>query len=250
MGDAASAVDNYAEALQYFDRAAEHCTEPGRLASKQATAYFYLGRYRDAERYYRCVLESSTPTEDQAAAHFNIGTTLLYATNGADGARLAEALGHFQQCLRLEPADSPLRRNCRHNFELTKLLWKQVSGSAALPPSPEAPGAEHTPGAGTTNPMGADDPHGARGAAANGKGTRKDGTPRNGVEPQSVGTGAAAEPGAGQRLLQIPEAEQQQPLAAAEARELVRQASARIARERRALHKNSMSGDNRAYPDW
>lgn len=246
QGDAALAANEYAEALGHFERAAETSADPARLAFKQATAYFHMGRYRDAERFYRCVLESETANGRRTQAYYNLGTTLLYASDGRDSMRLAQAIQNFRRCLQAQPQDQQLLANARVNLELAKLLWKQSSRGGEPPPesdSPENGSADPKP----PDKNGSDSSTGT-GSPGNADGSRTGVLPGNAAD--TTGTNRAEAPGAARQPIHIPESEQLQPLSPAEARELLRQAGQRIARERRSMQKAAAGGSSRSYPDW
>src|SRR5260221_14382279 len=67
-GNAAFADENYAEAARCYARAEERGTEPGRVAFNHGAALFRMGKYRDAERLFRCAVESAAPPDRRAKA--------------------------------------------------------------------------------------------------------------------------------------------------------------------------------------
>src|SRR5262249_42540299 len=90
--EAAFAAGQYLEADFLYSRAEEISAEPGRTAYNHGVAFFQLGRYRDAERLFRCSLESTSDPDRKSRAWFNLGTSMLYASDGKDANRLAEAM--------------------------------------------------------------------------------------------------------------------------------------------------------------
>src|SRR5262249_45174765 len=98
-------------------------------------------RFREAERLFRCAVEGEAPSERRARALFNLGTSLLQASDGRDAARLTEAADCFVRCLRSPGLDGTLAADARHNLELAKLMWRRIPTSDAPPPEtdPTAP---------------------------------------------------------------------------------------------------------------
>jgi tetratricopeptide (TPR) repeat protein len=244
QGDASLAAGNYKEAIGAFEAAAETSIHPSRLAAKKGVAYFHIGRYRDAERAFASAVEGAVDADALARAYFNLGTTLLFSSEGQDAVRLADAIRHLRRSLQLSANHEELRFDAGHNLELAKLLWKRANKDGSPPPEPESKSSD-----GDTNrqPENQGTERGAPGKSNGATGANtsnnKDGTPMGSA-------GSSTVPGAGRQPVHIPESEQYQPLSPAEARELLRQASERIARERRALQKGAANGGERGYPDW
>src|SRR5262249_41274225 len=61
LGNTAFADENYAEAIRCYAHAQDRDTEPGRVAFNYGSALFRMGKYRDAERQFRCAVESVGP---------------------------------------------------------------------------------------------------------------------------------------------------------------------------------------------
>src|SRR5262245_16622105 len=76
---AAYAAGRYDEAARLWEQAEGRATDPGRIAFNKAAALFHQGRYRDAERAYRCVLDNPLHAFRKARSHYNLGTCLLLA---------------------------------------------------------------------------------------------------------------------------------------------------------------------------
>jgi tetratricopeptide (TPR) repeat protein len=249
-GNAAFADENYAEAVRCYAHAEERGTEPGRTAFNHGAALFRMGKYRDAERLFRCAVESAAPPDRRAKALYNLGTCLLQSSDGKDARRLAEAVDCFTRCLKVPGLSEAAAADMRHNLELAKVLWRAVRGGSAAPPEndtssgdddrpPDKP-PENNPGSDPGSQPGTPDP----------RGTERIGpTPGQGVGPKPTPVPNQPQPGAGQ-MSPIPADQQMQPLPPREARELLRQAGERILRERRALQRASTPAEAKGYPDW
>src|SRR5205823_2794396 len=133
-GNAAFADENYAEAVRYYAHAEERGAEPGRLAFNHGAALFRMGKYRDAERLFRCAVESTAPPDRRAKALYNLGTCLLQSSDGKDARRLGEAVDCFTRCLKVPGLSDAAAADMRHNLELAKVLWRVVRGGSAAPP--------------------------------------------------------------------------------------------------------------------
>src|SRR5262249_22266332 len=124
QANAAFAAGRFDDAAHLYARAEERTTEPGRVAYNAGVAYFNLGRYREAERLFRCALDSGAQSR-RARALYNLGTCLLFSSEGRDATRLGEAIRYFDQCAESQ-ADSALVADARHNLELAKQLWRRI----------------------------------------------------------------------------------------------------------------------------
>jgi Ca-activated chloride channel family protein len=252
QANAAFAAGRFDEAVQLYARAEERSAEPGRVAYNAGVAYFNLGRYREAERLFRCALESSAAdaraSNRRGRALYNLGTCLLFASEGRDATRLAEAIRSFDQCAETD-GDSALRIDARHNLELAKQLWRRIKSEA---PPPESDPQSPPDSSRNEDPDRTD---------SNDPGKGPDGQGRPGMTGQPVPvpggndgqkptpTDANPGPGAGGSMSPLTSDEQSKPLPPDEARELVRRAAERIARERRALQRAGAE-EIRPYPDW
>jgi|GEM_PF-1538171 len=248
-GDIAFAASNYADALRCFETAAATTTEPGRLALKQAAACFHLGRYRDAERHFRSALETEQDAERRAEIQFNLGTALLFLSDGKDPVRLADAIRSLDRSAKSESSNEQLLHDARHNLELAKLFWKQVNQNDPPPPETEPKGGDSSTGSDAPEKRDGSESGSSPGSPGGNTGSRLVPAPGS-ADARPAGANGPTSPGAAQQPVHIPESEQSQPLSPAEARELLRQASERIARERRSLQKGAAAKEVRNYPDW
>jgi len=250
LGNTAFADENYAEAVRCYAQAQDRDTEPGRVAFNYGSTLFRMGKYRDAERQFRCAVESTGPRDRLARSLYNLGTCLLQSSDGKDARRLAEAVDCFARCLKLAGLSAEAAADARHNLELAKVLWRAARGTSAAPPEndtshgdddrpPDKP-PETNPGNDPGSQPGTPDPRGNDQAVP---------TPGAGVGPKPMPVANQPHPGAGQ-MSPIPADQQAQPLPPREARELLRQAGERIIRERRALQRAAAGTEARGYPDW
>ncbi|MFL5341784.1 MAG: tetratricopeptide repeat protein [Gemmataceae bacterium] len=250
-GNEAFADARFDEAAKCYAAAEDASGEPGRVAFNHGVALFNLGRYRDAERLFRCALESESAADRRARSLFNLGTSLLHASDRRDARRLVEAGDCFSRCLKIPSLDESLAADARHNLELSKLLWRRIRSSESPPPEsdPTANNDETNPGTkppetGNTND-GSSDRRGQGGPGNDRTAT----VPTQADGPKPVPTNDAPPPGAG-RHAPISEDDQMKPLPPQEARELVREAVDRVQRERRALQRAGAGSDVRPYPDY
>lgn len=72
--------------------------EPAKASIREALgiAYFRLGRWQDAEREFRAIVEELSPTDDYA--HYALGRALERQ------GRIAEANGHYKLASSMDPA--------------------------------------------------------------------------------------------------------------------------------------------------
>ena len=97
QGNAAFARGEFLEAADLYAQAEERIPDPGLAAFNEATAFYQLGRYREAELYYRrCREDAEGPR--LARLLFNLANCLVQQGQGSNAARLREAIGLYQQC--------------------------------------------------------------------------------------------------------------------------------------------------------
>jgi len=249
-GNDAFADARFDEAAKCYAAAEENSSEPGRVAFNHGIALFNLGKFRDAERLFHCALESESPPERRVRALFNLGTSLLHASDGRDARRLAEAADYFARCLKMPGIDEALAADARHNLELAKLLWRRIRGSDAPPPESDPTANSDDPNSNSRPPETGSSDTSTDKTGAGGPGNERMGqVPTQTEGPKPVPTDESPPPGAGHHA-PIPEEDQLKPLPPQEARELLRQAGERIQRERRALQRAGTGSEVRPYPDY
>jgi tetratricopeptide (TPR) repeat protein len=247
-GNSAFQAGRYEEAIRCYAAAGERSHDPGRVAHNHAVALFNVGRYRDAERLFRCQLESTGNADSRTRAFYDLGTCLLHAADGRDANRLAEAIDLLTRCTKIAGGDESLQANAHFNLEFAKQQWRRIRTDAPPPPErdPDANNDSAKPDQPDRNP--GNEP-GNQTGAPNGGGTPR-AIPQPGAAegPQPIPT-PDRPPGAG-TMSPIPDDEQLKPLPPNEARELLRQAGDRIVRERRALQRAGALSGSRSFPDW
>ena len=248
LGNQAFLAGRYDEAARCYEKALERSREPGRVAHNQAVSLFNTGHYREAERLFHCELESSVAAAHRVRAFYDLGTCLLHAAEGRDANQLAEAIYYLTQCVRLGVADIDLEKSAKFNLELAKQQWRKIRADAPPPSEHDPNSKEENSKPQATDQTNSEEPGGQPGVA-NGAGSPR-AVPRPGGHDGSDPSPAAERPPGAGSMSPISDEEQLKPLPPAEARELLRQASERIARERRALQRASASPEQRTYPDW
>jgi len=122
-GNEAMQREDFENALQLYQQAEEHSTDPGLIAFNEATAYYRLRDFRQAENHYRMTLgDTAIPEQRRAKAFFNLGDCLVEQAGAKDAKLLREAIRCYEHCLDAKPDDG-LRSDATHNLELAKLLW-------------------------------------------------------------------------------------------------------------------------------
>jgi Ca-activated chloride channel family protein len=239
QANAAFAAGRFDEAVRLYTKAEERTSEPGRVAYNAGVAYFNLGRYREAERLFRCALDSHDESR-RARALYNLGTCLLFSSEGRDATRLAEAIRCFDQCV-------DLGEDARHNLELAKQLWRQIRSDSPPPESdPQSPNDPNRPDD-PTKPDDNDPGKGPDGAGRQGRGQPMP-VPGSADGAKPTPTDANPGPGAGSPS-PLTKDEESKPLPRDEALRLLHSAEDRITRERRALQRGA-ADEVRGYPDW
>jgi tetratricopeptide (TPR) repeat protein len=249
-GNTAFDDGRFAQAVECYQKAEDVGDQPGRVAFNHGVALFQQGKYRDAERFFRCALESEAPPGRKARALYNLGTCLINVAEGKDAERLAEAISCFHRCLNGGALPEDLLTDSRINLELAKLLWRRVRNG-------DSPPADHNPAENQDQPSpdrppesGLPDEAGQQRGGPDGSGGRRLAPGQSGPGgAQPTPTNQGPPPGAG-HTQPIPDSEQAKPLPPNEARELIRLADERIRRERRALQRSPAPGEGKNYPDW
>jgi tetratricopeptide (TPR) repeat protein len=244
-----------AEAAEKLYAAAEERTaDPGLVAFNKAAVLFGRGDYRDAEVHYARVLEDRACPPDRAAkAWFNRGTCLL--RRGGTVYVYRTSVACFERCLDMNPVDSTLTADARHNLELAKLLWAEANKKAANPanpnidPPPEEDrdnrlpppgGLDQQPGAPEQGP-GSEGSHGLQPTPQPTPVPNVRGTP-NKTDRQTAGNSA--------NLEALKDQDQVQPLPPEDTREYLRRTNERLQRERRGQLRALYGPDRPGVRDW
>ncbi len=234
----------FADAEALYRRAAERTTQPARVAYKAGLALFQLGQYRDAEQQFRAAAASSSG-EARVDALYNLATTLLHRSAGADRRLIEEAITQFDAALR-QTNDEARRDDVRTNLELAKLLRLQTADPPQSQPNDQGRSV-------MAGPSG-DRPSTQETVEERSSTRRGDGEP-NRVETSSpfgqIGSDRADEqpmPGATREIPRTA-SELLAPMSPQEARAQVLQALQRIDRQRRLLTRPRIE-EAQSYPDW
>ncbi len=142
QGNAAFLRGDYLAALACYERAEPDALDPGLVAFNQAAALSRLGRFAEAEDFYRRSLEDATgPRRVQAL--YGLGNALAeqgrrLPVSSAAAEKLTEAVASFGRCLEL----SPYEADARHNLALAQRWLVNVKTElAARPPPSDGSGA-------------------------------------------------------------------------------------------------------------
>lgn len=253
-GDEAFAAGQFEAALGDYAQAAERGTDPGRAAFNQGVALYQLGRFREAERQFRCALDDAAlpagadagePARRRGRALYNLGNCLLQESGGRSAGLLRDAVACFELCLadgRLEPE---LVIDTRHNLELAKLLWAEARRVAAaggresdeLPPNDRPPPPrEPPPGGNGPGDMGNQQQPGGPGQPADGNAAGRQPGPQSPL------------PGQG-NLPPVPDSDELQQLTPEDLQAHLRAAAERIVQERQTRIRRPVSAPE-TVRDW
>jgi tetratricopeptide (TPR) repeat protein len=248
QGNEAFARGEFNKALDLYTRAEERTTDPGLIAFDKAAALYQLGRYRDAELHYRRCREDATGFR-RARLLYGLGNCLVQQAQGTDAALLDQAIDFYEECLRETDAETTLLADARHNLELAKLLRLQAKPSkeGRNPPesdrNPEAPPPDRK---GPDAQQGDDsDPSARKQGVMGEQAPGEKGDPRAKPTP----TDQPPPPGKG-NLPPLPDDDELTKLAPEDAREHLRRAAQRIARDQQEHRQRSASAPSRTALDW
>jgi tetratricopeptide (TPR) repeat protein len=225
-GNTEFAHENFAAAVDWYSRAEDSAPDPGLVACNEAAALYHLGRYREAELHYRDAREEATGVR-LARLLYSLGNCIVQQAQDRDAARLREAMGFYELCMQQAAADAALITDARHNLELARLLW--LKAKAARHDS-------NNPDQGNEDEQARDpDDAGLRGDSLRALDGHGQAQPLSGVRPDrgstSNDTGQPPPPGKG-NLPTLPDSDDLTPLSPEDAAEHLKQATARILRER------------------
>jgi tetratricopeptide (TPR) repeat protein len=108
-----------------YARAEERTDDPGLVAFNEASVFYQLGRYREAELHYRRCREDAQGTR-RARLLYNLGNCLVQQARNQDLKRLREAIELYEQSLQDRDLDTGLTADVRHNLVLARLLLLQA----------------------------------------------------------------------------------------------------------------------------
>lgn len=248
-GNAAAGRGDIGVAAELYAAAAERTADPGLVAFNRAALLARQGRYGEAEALYaRALDDRECPPARAARGWFDRGTCRLRAASTAAGFRAA--VGHFERCLDLDPADEALKADARHNLELAKLLWAEANAKAAKPETPNEPLREDFPEP-PQPPPGGQEPDRQTGDAADGQsGPNGKQAVRPGQGNDGRPEGSRPEAGNNPGLEVVQDAGAAEVRSAEDARERLRQADRRMRAERKALQRALAGPDRPGVRDW
>jgi tetratricopeptide (TPR) repeat protein len=244
QGNAAFAREDYDAAEKLYTEAEARSTDPGLVAQNKAAALYRLGRYAEAERYYRLCLQDATG-ERRARVLYGLANALVQKASSRDARALREAVGRYEQCLQQEGADAELLGNARHNLELAKLLWLQAKDIKNPNDSTDPDRSDQDPKLPDTAQR-----HG-NGSQEPGPGMRRPGErePAKSEGQQANPTDEHPSPGVG-NLETVPDKAEVLPGSAEETRTQLREAATRILRERRDYQQMSAKLPASEVKNW
>jgi tetratricopeptide (TPR) repeat protein len=245
QGNGAVARQKYAEAVKLYEQAEGQATDPGLVAFNEGVAFYQQGDYARAEAQFRLARQDATGRR-RVWADYDLAANLIQAAGDRDAAKLAEAIGLLEECLRNDETDERLAANARHNLELAKLLWLQAKArpnpQKDKPPDEENPQPPPPPKPQPNQQPGGDDGTGGKqGLGQNERGQQ------DGQKPAQ----ADGQPAPGEGTLPvIPDREELVPMSREEAEAHLRQATERVMQEGRAHRRGSVRVPSGKVRDW
>lgn len=137
----AFARQDYAAAIEQFDRVQPQLADPGIAAFNRAAARYRLGQFAEAAADYRSVLgDAAIPPERRQRAWYDLGNSLLHQAKNVDRRLLEEAIASYKECLK-EASDEALRADAIHNSDLALRRLRKLLPNDTPPgtdPNPQA----------------------------------------------------------------------------------------------------------------
>jgi len=237
-----------AKARKLYDSVADTTDDPGLVAYNRGRTEFESGNLLAAELWFqRCTEDSEASADRRAKALYNWGICLL--TRGSNATVYRTAIVCFRQAADTPGTTSQLRTDALNNLELAKWLWIQARAKETKPPKagdvpPEAPPEQQQ--APPPPPM--QEPGGeSPGQQRNANGAQVGETVK---QPQTapIETSQKA-PGAGSKPVFLDPA-RTEPLTTEQARQLLKDSTERIARDRRTTARLVAGPDRPHVRDW
>jgi hypothetical protein len=129
-GNEAFEARDYSRAIELYEQAEVHATDPGLIASNKAAAFYQLALtargaqqrewFHRAEQQYRCALEGAEELR-RLRANFGLAGSLVQGRPD-NVAALTRAVACYRQCLASPALEASQAANVRHNLEIAKLL--------------------------------------------------------------------------------------------------------------------------------
>jgi hypothetical protein len=144
-GNEAFEARDYSRAIELYEQAEVHATDPGLIAMNKAAAFYQQAQiargaqqrqwFHRAEQQYRCALEGA---EEPRRLRASFGLAGSLSQGRPDNvASLTRAIACYRECLASPALDEPLAANVRHNLEIAKLLLlraREKPGQQEKPP--------------------------------------------------------------------------------------------------------------------
>jgi hypothetical protein len=245
-GNAAFQRQDYASALALYEKGETAATDPGQVAFNEAAALYKLGRYRLAERHYRCALEDALGRR-QALARYGLANCLVRQGDELGSKALQEAIDLYDQCRAATDLDPDLATDIRHNLELAKLLWLEAKARPTDQSGEEEGDQSQRPPTDPSNPRPQPGDYEPPTGRPDSHGDRLPVKPEPGKQPGPGDQQPA--PGKG-NLQPIPDTTELTPLTPEDAAVHLRDAAARIARERNEHRHQGVKPVAPGVKDW
>ena len=143
QGNAAAGREDYPKALELYEQAEERTTDPGQIAFNEGVVLYRDGKFAQAEMHFRLARQDATGRRQMWAA-YDLAASLVQDAGDSDAAKLTEAIGLLEECLRHEEVDEGFAADVRHNLELAKALWVKAK-ARAVPPNDKPPPDQEDP---------------------------------------------------------------------------------------------------------
>jgi tetratricopeptide (TPR) repeat protein len=242
-GNAAFERGDYAAAVDCYTRAEERITDPGLVAFNQAAALYRLGRYREAELHYRRCRDAAAGGR-LARTLYDLGNAVVQQARDRSAARLEEAIGCYEECLRQEPDDA-LAANARSNLGLARALLVRAKANPDRPPGDRAADPNRPEPDDERAPYAEAQPGADRADAAS-PGAKRQRTDR---ADDATASDQVPPPGKGNvRVLTDPDG--WAALSAEETAAVLEQVAARVRRERVEHRRGLAPRPAPGFPDW
>jgi Ca-activated chloride channel family protein len=232
------------QALAHFAVAGERTTDPGLVAFNEGIAFYRLDRFREAELRFRWSL-SDAEGGRRTSALYNLGCSLLQASQARRAEPLKQAIAAFEAALSMSAIDAESQSQAQDNLELAKRLLAQLPPEkpdrGGNPDSGPEPKPAPESGRGPTNPPSESGRPNATGPAERFTDSKGEGPPRLTDRPPPPGKGS---------LPPLPDEDTLMPMTPEDARAHLDRAAARIAAARQAQLRSKAATPSNQFPDW
>jgi tetratricopeptide (TPR) repeat protein len=249
QGNTAFERGDFAAAVELYARAEERTIDPGLVAFNEATALYQLGRFRDAELHLRRCQEDAMGSR-RTRLLYNLGNCLVQQAWTRSPGKLREAIQCYERCLEQDGIEAELAADTRHNLELARLLLQKAraAGESQSEANEDQGGNSAQPedqrneaqAGGDQNALAQPDATGKAGPALNQPGERNAAAARTDQPPP---------PGKG-NLPPIPDEDDLAAMSREDAVEHLKQAAARIQRERQEYRQRAVPAAPANVLDW